>query len=241
MVVGRSTGAGATLAEEDERPDRPGRMQSEDQGEGEIVLPGITTGAEDVYGLSGRIRLAKMSPAIGNGFETTASAAGGMTTTTTSPWSPSARSGPSFSSSGTAAAGAPSRTSAVGSLPFSSNSKWMDTQRHLLQAYEYLCHCGEAKEWIEHHVGEGLGAVVEMEDSMRDGVCLAKLARQFEPQCVPKIFTHPKLQYKHTDNVNYFFKAIKIIGLPEFFQFELTDLYEKKNFPKVVYCIHALR
>ena len=25
------------------------------------------------------------------------------------------------------------------------------------------------------------------------------------------------------------------------FIFELTDLYEKKNFPKVVYCIHALR
>ncbi len=25
------------------------------------------------------------------------------------------------------------------------------------------------------------------------------------------------------------------------FIFELTDLYEKKNFPKVIYCIHALR
>ncbi|KAJ3070350.1 hypothetical protein HDU98_006615 [Podochytrium sp. JEL0797] len=30
------------------------------------------------------------------------------------------------------------------------------------------------------------------------------------------------------------------IGLPEVFFFELTDLYEKKNFPKVIYCIHAL-
>jgi hypothetical protein len=25
------------------------------------------------------------------------------------------------------------------------------------------------------------------------------------------------------------------------FIFELTDLYEKKNLPKVIYCIHALR
>ena len=25
------------------------------------------------------------------------------------------------------------------------------------------------------------------------------------------------------------------------FIFELTDLYEKKNIPKVIYCIHALR
>lgn len=187
-------------AEEDwSHPSRPGRMESEDQ-EGEIVLPGITTGAEDVAGLSGRIRLARQN-------------------------------GP-----GTIALG----RSTTSSLPFSSSTKWMDTQRHLLQAYEYLCHCGEAKEWMEHHVGEDLGAVVDMENGMRDGVFLAKLARSFEPECVPRIFVHPKLQYRHTDNTNYFFRFVKKVGLPDSFQFELTDLYEKKNFPKVVYCIHAL-
>ena len=182
------------------KPDRPGRMESEDQ-EGEIVLPGITTGAEDVAGLSGRIRLARQG--------------GG----------------------GTIALG---RSSATSSLPFSSGSKWMDTQRHLLQAYEYLCHCGEAKEWMEHCVGEELGHVVEMENEMRDGIFLAKLAKKFEPECVPRIFVHPKLQYRHTDNINYFFAFTSKVGLPHFFHFELTDLYEKKNFPKVVYCIHAL-
>lgn len=187
-------------AEDDWKPSRPGRMESEDQ-EGEIVLPGITTGAEDVAGLSGRIRLARQN-------------------------------GP-----GTTALG---RTSTASALPFSSSSKWMDTQRHLLQAYEYLCHCGEAKEWMEHHVGEDLGAIVDMENGMRDGVFLAKLARSFEPECVPRIFVHPKLQYRHTDNTNYFFRFVKKIGLPDSFHFELTDLYEKKNFPKVVYCIHAL-
>ncbi len=31
-----------------------------------------------------------------------------------------------------------------------------------------------------------------------------------------------------------------MLGLQGFI-FELTDLYEKKNFPKVIYCIHALR
>lgn len=186
--------------DEFEKPQRPGRMESEDQ-EGEIVLPGITTGAEDVAGLSGRIRLARQDGA------------------------------------GTMALG---RSSAASSLPFSSSSKWMDTQRHLLQAYEYLCHCGEAKEWMERHADEQLGAVVDMENEMRDGVFLAKLARSFEPQCVPRIFTHPKLQYRHTDNTNHFFKFVRKVGLPDSFHFELTDLYEKKNFPKVVYCIHAL-
>ncbi|KAE8250251.1 hypothetical protein A4X13_0g4869 [Tilletia indica] len=200
LTVGRknSTRTNADIQEDEgwEKPPRPGRMESEDQA-GEIILPGITTGAEDVTGLSGRIRLARQGPA-------------------------------------------PTQLGMSSSLPYSSNSRWMDTQRHLLQAYEYLCHCGEAKEWMEHCVEEELGAIVDMEDEMRDGVFLAKLARKFEPECVPKIFVNPKLQYRHTDNTNHFFTFVNKVGLPVFFQFELTDLYEKKNFPKVVYCIHAL-
>lgn len=128
----------------------------------------------------------------------------------------------------------------------------MDKQRYLLKAYEYLCHCGEARDWMQAVLAFGakeqgveepepLPPIVEMEERMRNGIVLARLAREFAPQCVPRIFTHPRLQYKHTDNVNFFFSAIKVVGLPEFFQFELTDIYEKKNFPKVIYCIHALR
>ncbi|CRK32415.1 hypothetical protein BN1723_019600, partial [Verticillium longisporum] len=30
------------------------------------------------------------------------------------------------------------------------------------------------------------------------------------------------------------------VELPDLFRFELIDLYEKKNIPKVIYCIHAL-
>lgn len=212
MTVGKARGAGtrSERIDEEAKPSRPGRMESEDQQEGEIYIPGITTGAEDVAGLHGRIRLARQD-AAGAGTI----ALGKSTSTAPSP--------------------------VVSNLPFSSTSKWMDTQRHLLQAYEYLCHCGEAKQWMEASVGESLGAVVDMENEMRDGVFLAKLARHFEPQLVPRIFTHPKLQYRHTDNVNYFFKFVHFVGLPVFFHFELTDIYEKKNFPKVVYCIHALR
>ncbi len=33
---------------------------------------------------------------------------------------------------------------------------------------------------------------------------------------------------------------MKNVGLPSYFYFELTDLYDKKNIPKVIYCIHAL-
>ncbi|CAO1630340.1 unnamed protein product [Parajaminaea phylloscopi] len=217
MTVGRAKGSIDGMRQgldplsekpnEDQKPSRPGRMESEDQA-GEIFIPGITSGAEDVAGLHGRIRLARQDAA-----------------------------GAASVAIGATGSGA---SSALASLPFTANSKWMDTQRHLLQAYEYLCHCGEAKQWMEACVGESLGAVVDMENEMRDGVFLAKVARHFEPQLVPRIFTHPKLQYRHTDNVNHFFRFAHHVGLPVFFHFELTDIYEKKNFPKVVYCIHAL-
>ena len=57
---------------------------------------------------------------------------------------------------------------------------WADTQRHLIQAYEYLCHVGEAQQWIEGCLDQELGfGVVEMEEELRNGIVLAKLVRKF--------------------------------------------------------------
>ncbi|KAG2077434.1 ras GTPase-activating protein [Suillus decipiens] len=118
---------------------------------------------------------------------------------------------------------------------------WADVQRHLLQAYEYLCHVGEAQQWIEGCLGEELGfGVVEMEEGMRNGVVLARLVRVFKGEGGFRIYEARKLNFRHSDNINHFFVFVREVGLPEGFIFELTDLYEKKNFPKVIYCIHAL-
>ncbi|EPQ59223.1 hypothetical protein GLOTRDRAFT_34245 [Gloeophyllum trabeum ATCC 11539] len=121
---------------------------------------------------------------------------------------------------------------------------WADVQRHLLQAYEYLCHVGEAQQWIEGCLGEELEfGVVEMEEGLRNGVVLARLARVFQGEAVVRRIydaNAPKLDFRHSDNINYFFNFVREVGLPETFVFELTDLYEKKNLPKVIYCIHAL-
>lgn len=123
----------------------------------------------------------------------------------------------------------------------SESSQWIDQGRDDVQAYEYLCHCGEAQQWIEKCIGEPLGDdIANMGEEMRNGIALAKLAKSFEPACVPRIFVHPRLQFRHTDNINYYFAFVDKIRLPSCFRFELTDLYEKKNFPKVVYCLHAL-
>lgn len=117
---------------------------------------------------------------------------------------------------------------------------WMDKQRQFLQAYEYLCHIGEAKEWIEDIINKPIPPVVELEEALRNGVTLAEIVQAFHPDQTLRVFRHPKLQYKHSDNIVLFFRFLEEVGLPDLFRFELIDLYEKKNIPKVIYCIHAL-
>jgi Ras GTPase-activating-like protein IQGAP2/3 len=134
--------------------------------------------------------------------------------------------------------------STVGKSPanrgFGFERNWMDKQRQFLQAYEYLCHIGEAKEWIEDVIHKSIPPIVELEEALRNGITLAELVQVFYPDQVLKIIRDPKLKFKYTDNIVLFFRFCEDIGLPELFRFELIDLYEKKNIPKVIYCIHAL-
>ncbi|KAI7869374.1 hypothetical protein BDF14DRAFT_1784332 [Spinellus fusiger] len=120
------------------------------------------------------------------------------------------------------------------------SSQWMDQQRSNLLAYEYLCHIGEAKEWIEACLEEEIDSIIKLEESMRDGIVLAKLAGWFAPHVVSRIVTDTKHKFLHSENINAFFKALSVVRLPQIFWFELTDLYDKKNIPKVIFCIHAL-
>ncbi|KKK26618.1 hypothetical protein ARAM_005395 [Aspergillus rambellii] len=117
---------------------------------------------------------------------------------------------------------------------------WMDKQRQFLQAYEYLCHIGEAKEWIEEVIQQQIPPIVQLEEALRDGVTLGEVVQAMYPSRTFRIFRHPKLQYRHSDNIALFFRFLDEVELPELFRFELIDLYEKKNIPKVIHCIHAL-
>jgi len=117
---------------------------------------------------------------------------------------------------------------------------WMDQQRQYLQAYEYLCHIGEAKEWIQDVMGQEIPPIVQLEEHLRDGVTLAEIVQSLYPHKILRIYRNPKLQYRHSDNIAIFFNFLAEVELPELFRFELVDLYEKKNIPKVIYCLHAL-
>lgn len=117
---------------------------------------------------------------------------------------------------------------------------WMDKQRQFLQAYEYLCHIGEAKEWIEDVIQRPIPPIVELEEALRNGITLAEVVQALNPDRHYRIFRSERLQFKHSDNIMIFFNYLNEVQLPDLFRFETIDLYEKKNIPKVIYCIHAL-
>uniref|UniRef100_A0A8B9BPL3 IQ motif containing GTPase activating protein 3 n=1 Tax=Anser brachyrhynchus TaxID=132585 RepID=A0A8B9BPL3_9AVES len=102
---------------------------------------------------------------------------------------------------------------------------------------------------MEACLGEELPPPTELEESLRNGVLLAKLGHCFAPDVVPakKIYDREQTRYKasglhfrHTDNINHWRDAMSRVGLPSLFHPETTDIYDKKNMPRVVYCIHAL-
>ncbi|KAG6440461.1 ras GTPase-activating-like protein IQGAP1 [Manduca sexta] len=125
----------------------------------------------------------------------------------------------------------------------------MDVIRQRTVAYEYLCRLEEAKLWMEACLKEKLPTATEFEESLRNGVYLAKLANFIYPELLPlnkiydidqKRYKYMGVQFKHTDNINKFLQILKKTELPVTFQPETTDIYDKKNMPKVIYCIHAL-
>ncbi|XP_071994239.1 ras GTPase-activating-like protein IQGAP2 isoform X1 [Engystomops pustulosus] len=125
----------------------------------------------------------------------------------------------------------------------------MDERRRQNIAYEYLCHLEEAKRWMEACLVEELPPTTELEEGLRNGVYLAKLGRFFAPKLISekKIydveqtrFKRSGLHFRHTDNTVQWLRAMESIGLPKIFYPETTDVYDRKNIPRVIYCIHAL-
>jgi len=96
---------------------------------------------------------------------------------------------------------------------------------------------------------EELPPASELEEALRNGAYLIRLALFFNPGAVSKrhcydtdqkIFNERGLQFRHTENIIQWIKAMKAQKFPEIFYPETTDVYDKKNMPKVIYCIHAL-
>uniref|UniRef100_A0A674P519 IQ motif containing GTPase activating protein 1 n=1 Tax=Takifugu rubripes TaxID=31033 RepID=A0A674P519_TAKRU len=120
----------------------------------------------------------------------------------------------------------------------------MDERRQQNMAYEYLCHLEEAKRWMEACLDEELPPTTELEEGLRNGVYLAKLGNFFAPRTVSlkKIYDREQTRYKVElyNNVIQWLNAMAEKGLPKIFYPETTDIYDRKNMPRCIYCIHAL-
>lgn len=119
-------------------------------------------------------------------------------------------------------------------LTGSRHGLWADVQRHHMQVYEYLCHVGEAKEWLEGCLNLPFEFdVLRLDDGLRNGVILARLVKRFTGDSIVKRIYEvrslvpsgastdlfhlqaPKLSFLHSDNINYFFVFVRAEGLPE--------------------------
>ncbi|XP_059474142.1 ras GTPase-activating-like protein IQGAP1 isoform X2 [Neocloeon triangulifer] len=125
----------------------------------------------------------------------------------------------------------------------------MDEMRLQDMAYQYLCHLEESKKWLESILQISLPPLTELEENLRNGVVLARLGHLIAPEVVSlsKIYDIDQsrydrfgLQFRHTDNINKWIASLDAVKLPRTFFPETTDVYDKKNMPRVIYCIHAL-
>ena len=80
-----------------------------------------------------------------------------------------------------------------------------------------------------------------MEEHLRNGVVLAKLAKFMVPNVKFRIFDEDLahfaehgLNFRHTDNINAFLRSLEKIKLPAIFYPETTDVYDMKNMPKLM-------
>uniref|UniRef100_A0A8B9HBH1 IQ motif containing GTPase activating protein 1 n=1 Tax=Astyanax mexicanus TaxID=7994 RepID=A0A8B9HBH1_ASTMX len=89
-----------------------------------------------------------------------------------------------------------------------------------------------------------LPPTTELEEGLRNGVYLAKLGNFFAPKVVSvkRIYDREQTRYKSTQT-----NLIKTLTFspssplpPQIFYPETTDIYDRKNMPRCIYCIHAL-
>ena len=122
-----------------------------------LHFPGLTDTNDEVAGLPGRVRLSR-SNSLTQGSQSNTNL----------------RRSNALKSSNSPIKSNSSNTSSILSR---TQFMTLDKQRHLLAAYEYLCHISEAIRWMEDCLDNSLDMdEVQAEEGLRDGLILFKLA-----------------------------------------------------------------
>jgi len=90
--------------------------------------------------------------------------------------------------------------------------------------------------WIEQMTNE---KVLNIEDGLRNGVILCKLANSIKAGIIPKIDMRAQRMCELA-NIKQYLEAITRLGLPKNYLFDPHDLYDKKFLPGVLQHIYAV-
>ena len=125
---------------------------------------------------------------------------------------------------------------------------WLDNDRDNIKLATFVCRMLEIKQWIENLLNISIGLndsnIDQFPDYLTNGVLIAKIAQHFD-HSINKIYNPDEYkminkQFKYTENIMKFLVFTRSVKLPSLFIFETNDLYEKKDIPKVIACLHAL-
>eukprot|EP00730_Choanoeca_flexa_P000375 TRINITY_DN10173_c0_g2_i1.p1 TRINITY_DN10173_c0_g2~~TRINITY_DN10173_c0_g2_i1.p1 ORF type:complete len:749 (+),score=178.72 TRINITY_DN10173_c0_g2_i1:120-2366(+) len=126
------------------------------------------------------------------------------------------------------------------------STRGFDQLRERTRAYEYLCHLEEAKRWLEVVLNEELPPPEKLGDRLANGVLLVKLAIMFSGKKLrifdanEEYFRTQGVSFRHSDNVHKFITAMAAVNFPKIYHPEVPDVFERKNIPRLIYCLHAL-
>eukprot|EP00123_Amoebidium_parasiticum_P014903 comp22693_c0_seq2/m.35160 comp22693_c0_seq2/g.35160 ORF comp22693_c0_seq2/g.35160 comp22693_c0_seq2/m.35160 type:complete len:1112 (-) comp22693_c0_seq2:533-3868(-) len=108
----------------------------------------------------------------------------------------------------------------------------------------------DVRSWVSQCLpDEVLPPPLEFIYELANGVVLAKLANKIAPHLVSlekiydrdlNIYKTKGLNYKHTENIQSFLKALRFIQFSETLLFTVTDVFERKNLPSVLRCLQSL-
>merc|ERR1711920_817340 len=94
-----------------------------------------------------------------------------------------------------------------------------------------------AAKWIEALTGAQVSG--NFAQTLHTGQVLCELVNKIRPATITKI-NNAGMPFKERENISNFIKACRTLGVQEHAVFSTDDLYDEKNLPSVVNCIHAL-
>eukprot|EP00002_Diphylleia_rotans_P006359 TRINITY_DN15741_c0_g1_i1.p1 TRINITY_DN15741_c0_g1~~TRINITY_DN15741_c0_g1_i1.p1 ORF type:complete len:192 (-),score=44.85 TRINITY_DN15741_c0_g1_i1:187-762(-) len=96
----------------------------------------------------------------------------------------------------------------------------------------------ECRAWLEAVLAESSGST-RLQEWLKSGVRLCTAINRVKPNTVKKINTN-SMAFMQMENLSNFLAGCKSLGVIDSDLFSPVDLYEEKNWPQVIQCIHSL-